>query len=325
MTAMEAKKKEKHRKREIAALFESVAFTALIFLTAIFFSDELSDYVAAGLKISVRVIIPSVFPFLVLTDASVRFIRFERIGRLRRLFERAFHINGAALPVFVCGVLCGFPLGAKLALTMYENGKISKCECERLMAFANNASPGYVICAVGLGMRGRITDGVVLYISMITSSVLVGILSGINKHKSSNSNFISWQKYSFSGSVKSAASVCLNITGFVTVFSIAVGFVDEVVHSEIVKAFIVPFMEIGNAALYLSDLCILPDGLTLALTAFSISFSGLCVSAQTLSLIGKGVDVSMSDYIPRKLLQGILAAIIAILISTIQWGCRIAI
>ncbi len=318
MTALEAKKKEKHRQKEIAALLWSVGFTALIFLTAIFFSDELSDYVAAGLKISVRVIIPSVFPFLILTDVSVRYIRFERIEWLRRIFERCFNINGAALPVFVCGVLCGFPLGAKLAITLYKNGKISKCECERLMSFANNASPGYVICALGAGMRGSIGDGIALYLSMVLSSIFVGFLCGLNKEKSNSFDFISWQKYSFSESVKSAVSVCLHIAGFVTVFSITVGLVDEFIGSDAVKAFIVPFMEIGNAALYLSDLCIIPDWLTLALSAFSISFSGLCVAAQTLSLIDDGLDISMAGYVPRKLLQGVIAALLVSFFTIIK-------
>lgn len=318
MTASEAKKKEKHRPGQIAALFGSVTFTTLIFLTAIFFSDELADYVAAGLSISARVIIPSVFPFLLLTDLAMRYIRFERIGGIRRIFEKLFRINGAALPVFVCGILCGFPLGAKLALTMYENGKISKCECERLMVFANNASPGYVICAVGIGMRGNLKDGVLLYISAVLSSILTGILLGVNKDKSDISHFISWQKYSFTKSVTSAVGVCLNICGFVTVFSIAVGVVNELIKSEIIRMLIIPFMEIGNAALYLSDLYVAPAWITLALTAFSTSFSGLCVCAQTLSLINEKKDISMAAYIPRKLLQGFIAALLIIFFTIIK-------
>ncbi len=310
MTASDTKKKEKRHLAKITSLLVSVAFTALIFFTALFFSDELSDYVAAGLRLSVGVIIPSVFPFLILTDVAMRYIRFERIGVLRRAFERLFHISGSALPVFVCGILCGFPLGAKLALMMYENGKISKCECERLMAFSNNASPGYVICAVGLGMRGSLAEGIALYISMILSSVITGILIGINKTKSDDSHFISWQNYSFVESVKSAVTVCLHVCGFVTVFSIAVGLVDELLKYEVVKAFIIPFMEIGNAAVFLSDLYIVPRWATLTLTAFSISFSGLCVSTQTLALIDKASPVSINGYLPRKLLQGFIAALL---------------
>ena len=70
--------------------------------------------------------------------------------------------------------------------------------------------------------------------------------------------------------------------------------------------------------MYLSDLYIYPRYITLALIAFSISFSGLCVSAQVMSIIGKGSDISMRAYIPRKILQGGIAALISLVISIIK-------
>ena len=318
MTGSKAGKKEKGRFEEITALLVSVGFTAIIFLAAILLSDELAQYVAKGLSISARVIIPSIFPFLILSDLAVRYIHLERVGFLRRIFERTFRINGAALPVFVCGALCGFPIGAKLAIVMYDDGKISKCECERLIAFSNNASPGYVICAVGVGMLGNLHDGILLYAAMILSSIFTGIIIGANKHNSSNSIFIYEQNYSFAESVKSATGVCLHVAGFVTVFSIVTGAVDFLIDSEVVKSLVIPFLEIGNATVDLSDLYIYPRYITLTLIAFSISFSGLCVSAQVMSLIGKESDISMRRYVPRKILQGCIAAIIILLISIIK-------
>ncbi len=318
MTGSKPGKKEKSRFTEIAALLTSVGFTAFIFLAAILLSDELAGYVAKGLSISARVIIPSVFPFLILSDLAVRYIHFEKIGCMRKAFERMFRINGAALPVFVCGALCGFPVGARLAILLYESGKISKCECERLIAFSNNASPGYVICAVGVGMLGSLSEGILLYTSMILSSALTGIITGINKVNSSNSRFIYEQNYSFTESVKSASNICLQISGFVTTFSILTGATDLLINSAVIKSVIIPFLEIGNAAVYLSDLYIYPKYITLAMIAFSISFSGLCVSAQVMSVIGKSSDISMRTYIPRKILQGCIAATIILVISAIK-------
>lgn len=318
MTVSEAKEKEKQHSSGVCTLLTSVAFTSLIFLVAIFLSDEIAEYVRHGLLISVNVIIPSVLPFLLLGDFCARFIHFECAAIFRRIFEKLFRINGAALPVFICGILCGFPVGAQLAITMYKNGKISENECERLISFANNASPGYVICAVGLGMRDSLLDGFLLYTSMVTSSVITGILIGINKDKSNISNFIMWQKYSFIESVKSSSIVCLQISAFVSVFSVAVGLMDKMIGSIIVKAAVIPLLEIGNAAAYLSDLCIFPPGVSLALTAFAISFSGLCVCAQTLSLIDNESDISFRKYIPYKLIQGFISALIILLSSIIK-------
>ena len=94
MTEGGIKKKEKRRHPELASLATSVGCTALIFLVAIFLSDEIAGLVRGGLSLAVEVIIPSVFPFLLLTDVCMRLIRFEGVGWLRRIFERCFHING---------------------------------------------------------------------------------------------------------------------------------------------------------------------------------------------------------------------------------------
>jgi sporulation integral membrane protein YlbJ len=318
MTARVAKKTEKHRQTKVGVLLTSVGLVALIFSVAIFLSDEIADHLRRGLNMSATVIIPSVMPFLLLGDVCIRFIRLENSDTLRGIFERIFNVNGAALPVFVCGALCGFPVGARLAIEMYKSGKISKCECQRLISFANNASPGYIICAVGIGMRQSLFEGILLYSSMILSSVITGALIGINKSKSNNSDFISWQRYSFVESVKSSSLVCLYVSAFVSVFSVVVGLIDRLVGSVILKAVLIPFIEIGNAAAYLSDLCILSPSITLALTAFAVSFSGLCVGAQTLSLIDKECNISFVNYIPNKIIQGFIAAVITVIFSIIK-------
>ena len=318
MTSYDIYDKKKGHIKNIRSIILSIAFTAFIFVSANFLSDELSLYVAEGLLLAIKVIIPSVFPFLILTDFSMRFIRFERIELLRNTFERIFKVNGCALPVFICGIICGFPVGARLSLMLYENKKISRDECERLMSFSNNASPGYVICAVGAGMRGSLRDGIILYLAMVISSIICGALSGIKKEKSNLSSEIYWQKYNFVNSTRDAAMVCFNIAGFVTVFSMLSGLLRKFVSNEYLFASLIPILEIGNAAMYLSDLKILPDLLALALTSFSISFSGLCVAAQTAALVNKSENLKLHKYISLKLLQGVISAVLVVLFSFIK-------
>lgn len=292
-------------------------FTAAIFAAAIFLSDDLSDYVSDGLRLSFNVIIPSVLPFLIITDFSVRFIRFERSGTLRRLFERIFKINGSVISVFICGILCGFPVGARLALLCYENGKISRGECERLMSFSNNASPGYVICAVGLGMRGSVTEGVILYAAMVLSSVIAGIIFRKKSNINDFNGLISEQRYSFIESVKSATAICVNVCGFVTVFGIICGMLVKCFGDGLFTAIMMTLLEIGNAGVYLSDLCNLSEPLSLALTAFAVSFSGLCVACQTLALLPRGSEISARKYFTIKLVQGAVSMPIALLLGLI--------
>lgn len=50
---------------------------------------------------------------------------------------------------FLLGMLCGYPMGAKLASDMYESHKISRREAEYLTTFCNNASPSFIITYLG--------------------------------------------------------------------------------------------------------------------------------------------------------------------------------
>lgn len=305
----------KKRWRTAADAFISVILTALIFIAAIYLSDELSEYVKEALLLSVKIIIPSVFPFLILTDLISRYIHLESLRHARGAFEKIFKINGSALSVFVCGLLCGFPVGAKLALSCYENGKISKDECERLMAFSNNASPGYVICAVGLGMRGSVSDGIILYSAMVISSVITGFLFGLKQKYSTNTDLISWQKYSFVNSVKDAAGICLNMTAFITAFGILSGILELFITGDVILAFLLSLFEIGNATLHISDLCNFSADITLAISSFAISFSGLCVFCQTFSLVDPKHKISAKRYLTIKLVQGVIAMLVTLALN----------
>ena len=117
----------------------------LLFFTMLILSKEISTYALEGLDLAVKLILPSVFPFLLITDVLITSIRAEKVTVLHRAFERIFRISGEGIATFFCGILCGFPVGAKMSTELYKNGIISKCECERLMSFSNNASPAYVI------------------------------------------------------------------------------------------------------------------------------------------------------------------------------------
>ncbi len=302
----------KKRKIGILSFIPSAALTALVFIIALYMSDELSMYVKEGISLSVNVIIPSIFPFLILSDVLIRYIRYDRISPLRSIFEKLFKINGAAISAYIMGLLCGYPIGAKMSLAYYENGIISSDECERLMAFSNNASPAYIICAVGLGLRGSIREGAILYFTTIFSSILCGVIIGIKKHKSEKLTFISEQSFDFFSSVRQAVYTSISTGGFITVFSILFGLIRSFLKYAPLISLISPFLEISNACLYLSDLCIFPTALTFSLTSLAISFSGVCVGAQTVSLIPTSSQIRAAKYFKYKLLQGVISFLLAI-------------
>lgn len=284
----------------------------IMFIIALLLSNEISVYFTEGLNLSLKVIIPSVFPFLLLTDLFIATVRLDKITPAKILFERAFKISGNAISAFICGILCGFPIGAKMSIKLYNSGIISKCECERLMSFSNNASPAYVIFVIGLALRKNLQEGIVLYFIMLLSSVLTGIIIGASKLKSTKISVISEQNYSFAESIKQSSSACINICAFITTFAIICGLTKRIVKHRLVCAAVISLLEIGNASLFLSELYKTYPTLSFSLTSFAISFSGISVIAQTVCITDSIKNFSIFNHIKFKLLQGIISAVLSV-------------
>ena len=309
------KRNRRYKKESIYSLLQSLSIIAASVFVAFLLSPYISVHVRSGLILCAESIIGSVFPFMILSDAIMGLVKTEELGVLRKGFEKLFKINGSGVKVFLVGILCGFPVGAKSARTLYESGDITKEECERLISFTNNASPAFIISGIGYLMRGSIRDGVILYLSTMLSSIAVGMLLGIKKSPSKLSNNLHSESFNFVISVKNASLSTLNICGFVTFFSVVCGIIKDFFHKKSMLIFSAIFLEIGNAASTLSS-GLLPSNISLILTSFAISFSGISVYMQVRSFFNN-TDIALHKYFYAKLLEGVFSSIITLSIISI--------
>lgn len=301
---------EKYDSRFFKVSVAKSFFALFVFLLISFFlSDEISAAALDGIKLALNVIIPTAFPFMVLSDLASHYFEFEKSILLSRLFERIFKINRSGLTAFFSGIAGGFPIGAKASLDLYGNGKISKCECERLMCFSNVSSPAYTVSAVGIGMLSNFKLGLVLFFTSLVSAVITGCITGINKNISAFSDFIQEQKYDLVKSIKRSAAASVNVIFFISFFSALCAIIEYMPIPETMKFIVIPFIEVGSATSYLSDLYIFPSKFIIGAIAFSLSFSGLSVIMQSLALDG-AKDISIKKCLLYKLLQGFISFLI---------------
>ena len=299
----------------------SAAFTLItIFLTfalTLFLSDKIAHSVKSGLSLCANVIIPSVFPFIVLSDFLYCFIDFSSIKYLGMLFEKTFKVNRCGLYPFILGIICGFPLGVKCASELYRDGKLTRDECERLIGFSNNTGPAFLVCGIGLALRKNIYEGFLLYFVMVISAIITGFLFSINKKSGSINSDISKMKiFSITDSIKNAGYNTLNICSYLTFFACIVGLLRNMLGETHFYLSIISFLEVGSATSVLSKTAILTEPQSLALSAFAISFSGFSVHLQALSFISKS-DIRVGRYFIMKLLQGLISLILTIILYSI--------
>ena len=104
-------------------LTAGILFCMMCFVLA--FSAQTAQSVRDALQLCAFSVIPSLFPFFVLTGLFVALsptALFPR--RVSQMANRLFGCGSETLTVFFLGILGGYPLGARTIAQMYRSGRI---------------------------------------------------------------------------------------------------------------------------------------------------------------------------------------------------------
>ncbi len=296
------------------------AFSLLLILRN---SDAAIKYIGSGLVLCARTVIPSLFPFMVISELVVSSGLSELAGKyLNRPLGFIFGISGVSSSAVLLGALCGFPIGSRTAVALFDNGLIDKKETARLLSFCNNPSSAFLISAVGTSLYARREVGVMLYSVTLINALIIGIAQRIfTPRRRANMNHISKNSPSgisaFTNSVTRSAEAMLIICAYVIFFSAIIGCLSDLLLtlncSGAVMAFIYGSLEISGGVAAASSLGLTRSGLTLA--AFIVGWSGLSVHFQIISVTAKR-GLPLRPYFIAKLIQGLMNALSVYIILT---------
>ncbi len=133
--------------------------------------------ISRGLSVCSSIIIPSLFPFLVLSVFIVKSGLSVAIGRrLEWLTRFLFGLPGCCAAGIFIGLIGGYPAGGIAVGELVRQGTITRAQGKRMLMFCVNAGPAFVISAVGAGMLGSLSYGLLLYGAHIAASLILGIL-----------------------------------------------------------------------------------------------------------------------------------------------------
>lgn len=316
-------------KNKIAVICSLGTLAALIFSSA-----AVLDSCKAALKLCAELIIPSLFPFFVVS------IILNRLG-LPSIIARAsapaarllFGVSGAGSSALIMGLMGGYPLGAAYIADMHESGAIDTDEAEQLLGFCNNSGPAFIIGAVGAGVFSSAKVGIFLYLVHISAAILTGIILKSRRVTSSAAKPAAPSPLPFSlalpEAVKQAVTAIINVCGFVVcfsvfvglldahgVFSVLVGFISARTGFELhwVRALLMGILELGSGVGAMRGLYALP--INLALAAFILGWGGLSVHFQTLALLA-GSNIKGALHFAGRLISASIACVLAYFIGLI--------
>lgn len=121
----------------------------ILFILMLTRPGESLYYGFTGLTLWFQKMIPTLFPFMILSGIMIRMNLTESISSvLKPILGPLFHVSANGVYCIVMGFLCGFPMGAKVIADLYEREKLSQEEAQYLLSFCNNIGPIYFVSFV---------------------------------------------------------------------------------------------------------------------------------------------------------------------------------
>lgn len=250
--------------------------------------EEIMSASSDALRLCVKNLIPSLFPFMVAAGIFVNSVNASTFSIFAPLLKSFFGISSCGAAALIPGIICGYPIGAGCACRLYKNKMISKSEAETLIAFANNSGPLFIIGAVGSGILHSAKIGAVLYAIHITSAVICGIiLKPFTSSAAFNLKPDKLQKKSgFTDIVSDSTFTVLRICGFVVIFAV----INKLIYPAVkilpsyMQCAVCAFLELTNAVDFTASA---PYSLAQKLIIISgaLGWAGLSVHMQVKSIV----------------------------------------
>lgn len=276
---------------------------------------NVSQTVSESLNICGNIIIPSLFPFMVLSTFALNVGVFDVENKaVAFVMKKVFNLPYISFSAIVFGFVGGYPVGAKIVSELYESEKISSSDAKHLMSFCVNAGPAFIVSAVGEMILHSKKAGYLILISCCVSSLITGVLyarlkkvkdiayqNKFSKKMSVSDGFV----YSVSSSCNGIVSIC----GWILVFS---------VFSVIIRIFITN----EKVEMIFDSLAEITTGLTSAVelggivfAAACISFGGICIAFQLLPYIKK-CEMKITEYLRFRIFNAVLTFFVSKIIMS---------
>lgn len=260
-----------------------------------------------AIRIWMNAVVPSLLPFMLIADY------FKRHG--------AASLSGSGIYPVLMAFLSGYPMGAKVAGDSYREGLIDEKGLHRLLCYTMITGPAFLTGGVGITFYQSKAIGYILAWSHYAAAACCGIVLGRGfrlPQKTAALPGLSQSDTPFTDSVLKSFQTLGIVLAYMILFMIATDFPDQMGMMrqlpEEVSSLCKGILEMTVGC---SEIAASQCNLTMKLTAtsFVISFGGLSVIGQTMSMLS-GCPVTFPEILKIKIVHGIFSAIWTFTICT---------
>ena len=297
---------------QISGKFSLLILVYFMMFLVLFFSKELSLGIKTGIDVSINLVIPSLFIFMILSNIIINSKLKHYITRPFKFVSKyVFRISQSSMAIVLLSLVGGYPVGAKLINNAIDNNTLTTKEASNLLCYSVNCGPAFLISGVGIALFSSVQVGLLMYLSQVISCSIVGfILSffgrncptlSIKQEKQSNCSYPILFVKSVNDAVKSMAIIC----GFIVAFSAFMPIVTAVLtqlgseYGYLVHG----FLEVTTGC---NNLMNISSSNTILLATAFTAFGGVCVHLQVYAMISPN-GVKMGKFMLFRILYTIIS------------------
>lgn len=300
-------------------LYTVVSILLLLFL--LLFPQEALLSAREGMQLWLNVLLPTLLPFIILTGILIRTDLISSLLKpLEPFWKKVFGISSAGAYALFFGLLCGYPLGAKLTSDLYTGRKISRQEAQYLLTFTNHASPVFIRSyLIHTCMNGQVAASEVFGL-LLGSSFITMLLMRLwfwFSQKNSALEFYGTKKEAspsdspgvlLDASIMNGFETITRLGGYILMFSILTASIHHFQKNQTLLSsvlFCLLEMTSGLHQLAYSSLSLEIKYLCALIT---VILGGVCITMQTRSLTTE--ELSLLPYLASKLLNALIVTVL---------------
>ncbi len=303
------------------------SYAALLFL----FPEVTKNSVQSGLSICFNLIIPSLFPFFVLSNLLISTNFAGRISPfLQKFMFPILRVNGSCITAILLGLIGGYPIGIATLSKLHENGQCTREDVIRCSGFCNYCGPAFLFGVTGIGIFSSAKIGLALILIHAFTGLIVGILFRFYPISAPMITYTSNELKedtllsALPNAIKDAFSATLHVCAFVIFFN---ALLELLISCNIITVLgnLIPFCADSTSQTLISGILELSSGIyridtiqnitiALAMASTLLAWGGFSVHLQSIPFL-QNSGVTLIPYFIGKIIHATLAGLTTFLLS----------
>ena len=290
-----------------------VLFMMGLLFFSLLYKELVINTISYSLHLWVHNLIPSMFPFFVISDILIQYHFTDYIPFfIKRFFSFLFGVNYDVVTIFFLSCLSGFPSNARIILGMYQNGYISLDDANHALIFTHFSNPLFILSTVGNLFLHSEVYGYIILISHYVGNIILGIITR-GKNSYCYCHTLEKKQLSFGQifiqAIRSSIDTLLLILGIVTCFLVFSTFIIQMVpFNDYTGAIFKGIIEITMGLKSLSMLSI-SNIYKVVISSMFLSFGGISVHLQVYSQL-IDTEISYHAFFVARIFHMIISGVI---------------